>query len=175
VFWGLGWKGSPCFLDEGWREETDIVIGCVDSRKARRAITNTRSYWESYYWLDIGNNADTGQFVLGQPENGKNEKAGIRLPTVAELFAEIINAKLDKKDKLPSCSAVAALERQEPFVNQVLANHSLAMLARLFRYGRLSYHGGFVNVATGRVSCLPINPARTGQTRHQRPGPLAAA
>src|SRR6202795_817294 len=48
LFWGLGWKGRPCFLDEGWREETDIVIGCVDSRKARRAITNTRSHWESY-------------------------------------------------------------------------------------------------------------------------------
>jgi len=121
MFWGLRWKGSPQFLDEGWREQTDIVIGCVDSRKARRAITNSRSYWESHYWLDIGNNADTGQFVLGQPENRKNQKAGSRLPTVAELFPEIINSKLDKTDKLPSCSAVEALERQEPFVNQTLA------------------------------------------------------
>jgi PRTRC genetic system ThiF family protein len=128
----------------------------VDSRKARQAITNARSYWESYYWLDIGNNADTGQFVLGQPENRNNQKAGGRLPTIAELFPEIINPKLDKNDKLPSCSAIEALERQEPFVNQVLANHSLAMLARLFRYGRLSYHGGFVNVATGRVNSLPV-------------------
>ena len=110
MFWGLRWKGSPQFLDEGWREQTDIVIGCVDSRKARRAITNSRSYWESHYWLDIGNNADTGQFVLGQPENRKNQKAGSRLPTVAELFPEIINSKLDKTDKLPSCSAVEALE-----------------------------------------------------------------
>lgn len=160
LFWGLGWKGSPQFVDEGWREETDVVIGCVDSRKARRAITNTRAYWESYYWLDIGNNADTGQFVLGQPENRKNQKAESRLPTVAELFPEIINAKLDKRDRLPSCSAVEALERQEPFVNQVLAYQALAMLARLSRYGRLSYHGGFVNVARGRMTCLPVGLAR---------------
>jgi len=175
MFWGLGWKSSPQFLDASWQEETDIVIGCVDSRKARRAITNTRSYWESSYWLDIGNNADTGQFVLGQPENRNNQKAESRLPTVAELFPEIINPKLDKRDRLPSCSAVEALERQEPFVNQVLANHSLAMLARLFRYGRLSYHGGFVNLATGRVSCLPFVRARNRCAEQPRRSSMAAA
>jgi len=157
MFWGLAWRGSPQFLDEGWREETDLVIGCVDSRKARRAITKTRSYWDSYYWLDLGNSAETGQFVLGQPANGKNQKMRGRLPTVAELFPEIINPKLDKKDKLPSCSAVEALEEQEPFVNQVLAYQALAMLARLFRYGQLSHQGGFVNLRTGRTTSLPVN------------------
>ena len=39
------------------------------------------------------------------------------------------------RDDEPSCSAVEALERQEPFVNPILANHALALLARLFRYG----------------------------------------
>jgi PRTRC genetic system ThiF family protein len=63
--WGLGWKGEPHFLDEGWREETDIVIGCVDSRKARNMILGSQAYWNSDYWLDLGNNASTGQFVLG--------------------------------------------------------------------------------------------------------------
>ena len=32
LFWGLGWKGVPHFLDESWGQETDILIGCVDSR-----------------------------------------------------------------------------------------------------------------------------------------------
>jgi len=159
LFWGLGWKGVPAFLDEAWREETDIVIGCVDSRKARNTIMASRVYWNSHYWLDIGNNSDTGQYVLGQPENGNPEtRQGLRLPTVADLFPEIVNPKLDKKDKLPSCSAVEALQRQEPFVNQTLAYQALAMLGRLFRYGRIPYHGGFVNVATGRTSSLPVDP-----------------
>src|SRR5216684_1727561 len=69
LFWGLGWKGAPYFLDEGWLGETDILIGCVDSRTARRKITSTSAYWNCHYWLDLGNNADSGQFVLGQPEN----------------------------------------------------------------------------------------------------------
>jgi hypothetical protein len=33
------------------------------------------------------------------------------------------------------------------------------MLARLFRYGRLSYQGAFVNLQTGRTAPIPIHPA----------------
>ena len=157
LFWGLGWKGMPCFVDERWSQETDIVIGCVDSRAARHAITRTQTYWNCHYWLDLGNNADSGQFVLGQPENQRNKARDLRLPTASELFPELVNAKLDKKDRLPPCSALEAIERQEPFVNQTLAYQALAMLARLFRYGRLSYHGGFVNLRTGRTTSLPVD------------------
>jgi hypothetical protein len=32
------------------------------------------------------------------------------------------------------------------------------MLARLFRYGRISYHGGFINLVSGRSSSLPVDP-----------------
>lgn len=159
LFWGLGWKGVPEFLNEGWREETDILIGCVDSRKSRRTMTSTSAYWNCYYWLDLGNNADCGQFILGQPENAKSKKLPLRLPTVAELYPEIIDPKLDKKDRLSACSATEALDRQEPFVNQTLAYQALAMLARLFRYGRISYHGGFINLATGRVASLSVRDA----------------
>ena len=73
LFWGLGWSGMPCFVDERCSQETDIVIGCVDSRAARLAISRTQTYWNCRYWLDVGNNADSGQFVLGQPENCKNQ------------------------------------------------------------------------------------------------------
>ena len=65
-----------------------------------------------------------------------------------ELFPEIADQTLDD-DGQPSCSAAAALERREPFINSTLAEHALALLARLFRYGETSYHGGFINLATG--------------------------
>ena len=83
LFWGLGWKGVPHFIDESWGHETDILIGCVDSRAARNAMTRTPTYWNCHYWLDLGNNADSGQFVLGQPENQRNKdetRACQRLP-----------------------------------------------------------------------------------------------
>lgn len=43
-------------------------------------------------------------------------------------------------------------------MNQTLAYQALAMLARLFRYGWLSYHGGFVNLRAGRTTSLPVSP-----------------
>lgn len=158
LFWGLGWKSLPAFMDESYGQETDILIGCVDTRSARKAMTRTQTFWNCFYWLDLGNNADSGQFVLGQPENARSKSLGMRLPTAAELFPELVDRRLDRKDPLPACSALEALERQEPFVNQALACQALAMLARLFRYGRLTYHGGFVNLRNGRTTPLPVDP-----------------
>jgi len=160
LFWGLAWESDIRFLDRQWNspQSADIIISCVDTRKARKLITETSTYQNAMYWLDLGNAAESGQFVLGQTHTRTVRKGEIRLPNVAELFPEIINPKLDAKDKLPSCSALEALESQSPFVNQTLAYQALAMLARFFRHGKLTYHGAFANLATGRVSSLPVDP-----------------
>ncbi|MGD1025958.1 MAG: PRTRC system ThiF family protein, partial [Candidatus Sulfotelmatobacter sp.] len=136
LFWGLDWEAVPHHVNANHdlRNDFDLVIGCVDSRAARAKIheTVTGSWCGIPYWLDIGNNADSGQFVLGQPLNRLNKHKADRLRAVSELFPEIIDAALDD-DSQPSCSAAEALERQHPFINQTLANHSLALLSRLFR------------------------------------------
>ena len=136
-----------------------LIIGCVDTRAARQAILSavTRANDSTVYWLDLGNNASSGQYVLGQPMNAANHRGSTRLRTVTELYPEIADAEAGE-DQLPSCSAAEALERQEPFINQVLATSALAMLARLFRYGRLTHHGAFYNAETGRMSALPVDP-----------------
>jgi PRTRC genetic system ThiF family protein len=159
LFWGLDWEGIPERLDPKRRlDEVDIVIGCVDTRKARAGIAKCAEDWsEVDYWLDLGNNADSGQFVLGEPLNRRNRRHRLRLRTVSELFPEVIEGELDE-DGLPSCSAVEALDRQEPFVNPVLANHALALLARMFRYGTISYHGAFIGL--GSIGCA--QPLRVG-------------
>ena len=160
LFWGLDWEGIPDRLDVKRRlDGVDIVIGCVDTRAARAAIAKCAGDWsEVDYWLDLGNNADTGQFILGEPLNRRNRRHKLRLRTVSELFPEVIQDKLDG-DGLPSCSAAEALDRQEPFVNPTLANHALALLARLFRYGTVSYHGGFVSLSSlAGVQAFRVDP-----------------
>src|ERR1039458_10022260 len=142
-----------------------IVVGCVDTRAARATIRDAVGKWSTVsYWLDLGNNADSGQFILGEPLNERNRRAKLRLRTAVELYSEIVDPSLDN-DGEPSCSAVESLERQEPFVNQVLAQHALALMARVFRYGEISYHGGFVNLATGATSVLRIDPQGWRRTR----------
>lgn len=182
LFWGLDWEGIPERL-EGKRKITgvDIVIGCVDTRAARAAIAKCVEDWsEVDYWLDLGNSADGGQFVLGEPLNRRNRRKKFRLRTVSELFPEVIRPELDRDDQ-PSCSAAEALERQEPFVNPTLANHALALLARLFRYGTISYHGGFLSLSSlSGLQALRIDPKywrrlrmkvrRGGTRRHDHAG-----
>ncbi len=167
MFWGLKWEAIPDHLKPGTfisRSYTGddlrahIVIGCVDTRAARATIRDAISNWGTVsYWLDLGNNADSGQFILGEPPNDRNRRSRLRLRSAAELYPEIVDASLDNEGE-PSCSAIEALERQEPFVNSTLAQHALALLARLFRYGEISYHGGFTNLATGVTSVLRIDP-----------------
>jgi hypothetical protein len=88
---------------------------------------------------------------------------------VSELFPEIVDVEAGESP-LPSCSAIEALDRQEPFINQTLASSALAMLSQLIRYGSLSYHGAFFNARTGQTSALPVDPelwkrARLSQLR----------
>ena len=161
LFWGLNWHASTEYVTKDTQGKADIIISCVDTRTARYQITRSPLFKECVYWLDLGNTADGGQFVLGQPKNGRNRKTRDRLPTVAELFPEIVTPLLDNSDDLPACSAIEALQRQEPFINQTLAYHALAMLARLFRYGELTHHGGFVSLANGRMAPLTIRTARS--------------
>ena len=173
IFWGMKWRAIPHRFHarsfESQRDEIpDILIGCVDSREARKAIETsfTHALSSTCYWLDLGNNAASGQYVLGQPLNRRNRRKAERLRTVSELYPEIADTEAGE-DPLPSCSAVEALDRQEPFINQTLALNALAMLGQLFRYGKLSYHGAFFNARTGQTSALPVDPAMWSKTRRR--------
>jgi len=169
VFWGLEWEAVPANLEKGGRlEETDIVIGCVDTRAARAVIRDATSNFSTVdYWLDVGNGADSGQFILGEPLNQTNRRSRLRLRCVDELYPEIVDPSWDN-DGLPACSAVEALDRQEIFVNPTLANHALALLGRLFRYGEVSYHGGFVSLSGGSTTAVRIDPKMWRRVRRQR-------
>ena len=183
LFWGTKWNAQPACFDEATLRlnhdrNPDLLIGCVDTRAARGVIERSVTRKSTYvaYWLDLGNNSASGQYILGQPLNGRNRRKAERLRTVSELYPEIADATAGE-DPLPSCSAVEALERQEPFINQTLAASALAMLARLLRYGRLGHHGAFFNAGTGQMTCLLVDPElwrriRKSQKRRALPGSL---
>lgn len=161
IFWGLDWAAVPTLVRYG-RDvpDADFLISCVDTRAARATLARivrlkSRRF---HYWLDLGNNASSGQYVLGEPLRPNRKGSSTRLPCVDELFPQIANAKLDARDSLPACSAAESLIRQEPYINGVLAQHALALLARLFRHGEISHHGAFLNQATGRVNPLALDP-----------------
>jgi hypothetical protein len=69
MFWGTKWSAEPSFFNEGTLrrshdEVPDLLIGCVDTRAERKVIDQavTRPMHATTYWLDIGNNAASGQY-----------------------------------------------------------------------------------------------------------------
>ena len=171
VFWGLDWVAVPTLVRYG-RDlpNSDFLISCVDTRAARATLgrivrLKSRRF---HYWLDLGNTASSGQYVLGEPLRPNRKGPSTRLPCVDELFPQIVNAKLDARDSLPACSAAESLVRQEPYINAMLAQHALALLARLFRQGEIAFHGGFLNQATGRTNPLPVDPLTWARLQKSR-------
>lgn len=138
----------------------DMVITCVDTAAARRAIgaaiaacePNYHNLKPPTYWMDLGNRATDGQFIIGCPEP-KSDKWGQRLPTVLEYFPELADESI-ADDDAPSCSVAEALEKQSLFVNRVIASHALALLFDLLGRGSIGHAGGFINLASGQA--LPI-------------------
>jgi PRTRC genetic system ThiF family protein len=168
LFWGLDWDAIPTEVRCG-RDvpDCDFIISCVDTRAARARLAKiVRLKSRRFpYWLDTGNGTDSGQFVLGEPIRPGRKDRSTRLPCIDELFPQMTEASLDRTDSMPACSEAEALLRQEPYINQSIAQLALAMLARLLRHGTISYHGGFVNLATGKVGPLPVNRSSWARLR----------
>ncbi|MET3436037.1 PRTRC system ThiF family protein [Sphingomonas sp. 1185] len=141
----------------------DIVISCVDTASARRSLGAAieDAARKPTYWMDLGNRAVDGQFLIGCP--GSADKSGrLRLPTVLEIFPELADDQLPDDDA-PSCSIAEALERQSLFVNRVLAAHALALLFDLLGRGSIGHAGAFFNLGTGQTVPIPLPREREPQ------------
>lgn len=141
------------------RLDSDIVVGCVDTRQSRRAIhqllrNSNVGRWRSTIWLDLGNGAVDGQVVFGATHRGH-----VEVPAITDLYPEIMNPALDPVDDGPSCSMAEALQKQGAFVNATAALHATTMLSNLFRTGSLNYNAVFFNLETGRSVPLPCDLA----------------
>ncbi len=157
IAFGLSWCAEPTAFSSNNVNRCDIVLGCVDTAKARRDIEMACQQVGAFYWLDFGNRANDAQCVLGETRHGASKDWYMRLPTVMELFPTLRDPTIDEVDNGPSCSLAEALERQELYVNQMIATVGLNMLWQLFRHGEIAYSASFINLTSGSVTSLPIN------------------
>ncbi len=164
-FFGTNWKAVPDRLDSqthfGYGETPHIIISCVDTKSARREIAKFCYNKGVHYWLDMGNEQVTGQVVLGQPAYRNDQRIKkdklMDLPCVTDLFPQIMDES-EPEDDTPSCSLAESLEKQDLFINQQIATSGLQLLWQLFRNGGIDNHGSFINLASGMVMPLAIDP-----------------
>lgn len=169
---GLDWKAvhgrAPAAIGVGG---FDMIVTCVDTAAARRAIgaafaeklAADRYQPVPAYWLDLGNRATDGQFLLGQPSaRAIGKDVPPRLPTVLEYFPELADESA-AEDDAPSCSVAEALERQSLFVNRVISSHALALLFELLGRGSIGHAGAFINLSSGQALPIPLPPIPPAQ------------
>lgn len=155
---GLNWKAvhgrAPAAIG---LEGIDLLISCVDTASARRALGAAMDNGDPapQYWMDLGNRATDGQFLVGMPARSGDRKGLIRLPTVLEYFPELADEAV-AEDDAPSCSMAEALERQSLFVNRVVASHALALLFDLLGRGSIAHAGAFINLASGQAAPIAL-------------------
>lgn len=154
---GLAWSAVHGRAPEAVKlDGADVLITCVDTASARRTIGSALMTARNAptYWMDLGNRAGDGQFIIGCP-NREPENGAQFLPTVLEYFPEIADETLPDDDA-PSCSMAEALERQSLFVNRVVASHALALLFDLLGRGSIGHAGAFINIGTGQSVPIPL-------------------
>jgi len=154
---GVDWKAVPDYFPPKGYNRPNFIIGCVDTRKARRQIAAFAG--NASYWLDMGNGLSTGQVILGEPlRNGETPKTRpMRLPTVVDLYPDLLDESVPE-DEVPTCSLAEALEKQDLFVCRTVVTFAANLLWNLFRKGGLDNHGHFINLDTGMVTALPVDP-----------------
>jgi len=167
-YFGTSWKAEARkFNNKVFKKDrsANITISCVDSLKARKDIRilvsnkqglvkrSVQPYEEIYYWMDLGNMQNFGQFVIGscqeikQPKRSKTLFPQRTIPNIFMKFPDMIHQRAKKEDG-PSCSLAEALKKQDLFINSTLVQLAMATLWKMFREGRINYHGAFLNLQT---------------------------
>lgn len=176
-FFGTNWKAVPKKYDaynvQGL--QANITISCVDTVNARFEIAQTlkdctvedNQVARPIYWMDFGNSRYTGQVVLStvrevkQPAS-KQFRTASYLPYITEEFAGLLQGT--DESETPSCSLAEALDKQDLFINPVLADMGGSLLWSMFRQGVIEYRGFFHNLKDFRSQ--PIKITKPLKSKH---------
>lgn len=152
-FFGINWESKPQKITNRFRLPYNIIISCVDNIPTRVLIKKMfkprnnqhHDYDKSFYWLDFGNNNNSGQVILSD---------GKKLKDIFILFPDFINQKTT--DDTPSCSIADAIQKQNLMTNSTLAHLGCTLLWNLLHDGYTETQGLFMNLETLTVKPIKI-------------------
>lgn len=78
------------------------------------------------------------------------------IPKMNVITEEVPYSTIREKDSGPSCSLTEALQKQDLFINSMLAQIGCDVLWRMLREGRTFYRGAYLNLDTLRVNPIPV-------------------
>ena len=173
-FFGYAWEAMECrypSIGKGGKDKSglaNIIITCTDNIRSRLELWRfLKKHRENkyndentpIYWMDFGNAQTTGQVLIGNIRNKIHQPASaeyLPVPKMNVITEEVSYSTIREKDSGPSCSLAEALQKQDLFINSMLAQIGCDILWRMFREGRTFHRGAYLNLDTLRVSPVPV-------------------
>jgi PRTRC genetic system ThiF family protein len=163
--WGLNVSACPRRFKASdlQREEGEIVImvGCVDNAAARQEMAkaleaNPNDGTPNVWWLDCGNNSDSGQVLLGSAVRREQMSAAFvgsvcgALPAPSVQRPELLVPTKDERSaRRMSCAELAAANLQSLNVNAAVATAAANMLTQLLLTRDLKFFASELNLKSG--------------------------
>lgn len=173
-FFGSAWVAENCYYplrgikDKENPKLANIIITCTDNIRSRldlwRFLKEFREIRTSdektpIYWMDFGNAQITGQVIIGNIRNKIEQPASseyLQVPKMNVITEEVKYSTIKDKDSGPSCSLAQALDKQDLFINSMLAQVGCDILWRMFKNGRTLYRGAYINLDSLRVNPISV-------------------
>lgn len=166
-------RRNMLWLDEIGEPHLTILIGCVDNYKARRemhrALREARAgdgEITNCWYLDAGNDLNTGQVLLGNsfsPEQLSNafpcRTMCQALPSPALQFPDLVKPTVAAAPRSElSCRQLMLLNEQSLVVNQRVASEIGDFLMRLLLTNDLQRFATFFNLHAGTTTSSYVTP-----------------
>ncbi len=140
------------------KNESQILIGCVDNNHARTDIHKAMQGQASdkAWWLDCGNDEYDGQVLIGNDADLTNPVISdlgfcSRLPLPTVQHPELLNLLPELIAPEPeSCADLAIQETQSLMINQMVAAHAASFLSRLIISRDLDMMATYFTLRTGK-------------------------
>lgn len=153
-FYGTNWEsiGDAFNVEHYLSIHPNIVITCTDTVASRKQVKEILSYNSKYsenslyFWLDMGNDFNSGNIILSSKHDDLN------LPDAFDIFGDI-----QEKPNQPSCSLAEAIAKQHILVNSFVADLASTLLWDVLTKPEIDYSGMFFNLETMRVVKVPAD------------------
>jgi len=154
-------QDAPSPRESPW---VNVVIGAVDNAKARALIAKFVTVADGrLWWLDAGNERETGQVGLGNVPAGQvgRPQLGLvdRLPMPSAVHPDLIIPSPARRRgrAVASCAGALAAGEQSLVVNRMAAAWALSMLHDFLVTHSLAYFSVSFNLRWGAAQAIAID------------------
>lgn len=173
--WGVEVRAAvdyfkPEMISSRWNRLT-VIIGCVDNAAARQEIAkmlnaNAPDAPPHTWWLDCGNQRESGQVILGSTNDPRTLRSAFPMNSLCQHLPSPILQCPDLLTPQPeelshhnlSCAELALANAQGLIVNQRVAAEAADYLARLLIHQNLRRFATWFDLASGAVRNSYVTP-----------------